>query len=170
MERFIILKQDQLELIYIPSSYWKEKLSGFKITSGKNDLAQNTNFFLIWAQTGNSKDEIDKQVKLTFPSIPPEKLLTCQINLAFPSKASSFFEITTISGKIIPITPLARMLYLIKLVESPNERKIEYSNSIKSWIYLTKLLFEMLNKGQFVPKMENYDSNYHKSSWKVIPL
>ena len=160
--------EKNLELSYIPYSYWNEKLSGFKIITRKKTLSKERNFFLIWAKTKADQKDFENYIKLIFPSIPPEKLITCQINIAFPTESLKFFKIITISGKIVPITPMAKLLYTIKFLEASYGENIEYSDSIKTWIYLTKLLFEMLNKGQFVPKMEICDAKYHKSSWKVL--
>ena len=156
-----------LELSYIPSLYWNEQLSSFKLISGDVNLPENTNFFFVWAKEQLSEKELNDCIERIFVSIPPEKLISCQINLAFPIVDSPLFEVRTIKGKIIPIIPMVRLLYTMELF-GPHEERIEYSDSIKTWIYLTKLLFEMLNKGQFIPKMEDFTTRSHKSSWKVI--
>ena len=161
-------QQKSLELSYIPSLYWNEQLSGFKFISEGVNLPENTNFFFVWTKEQVTEEELNKFIEHAFISIPPEKLISCQIKLAFPVENPSLFEIRTLKGKIIPIIPMAKLLYSKELLESSYEEAIEYSESIKTWTYLTKLLFELLNKGQFIPKMEEFTSKNHKSSWKVI--
>ena len=160
--------QINLELSYIPSSYWNEQLSGFKIISGTDDLPKNAEFFFVWVEQDCSEKDLNERIKLAFPSIPSEKLISCQINLAFPAKNSKFFDVFIKMGKIIPIVPMSNLLYKMELLDTCNEEEIVYSNSVKTWTFLTKLLFELLNKGQFVPKMEEFNSKYHKSSWNIL--
>jgi SNF2 family DNA or RNA helicase len=169
LERIINLKlQTKLNLSYIPSSYWNEKLSSFKIISGSKYPPKNTDFFFVWVEQDSSEKELNELIEFVFPSIPSEKLISCQMNLAFPVRNSKFFEVSIKTGKIIPIVPMSRILYKMELLDAGNDDKIEYSDSIKTLTFLTKLLFELLNKGQFVPKMEKFNPKYHKSSWKVL--
>ncbi len=143
-------------------------MSGFKIISGSEVLPNNVDFFFAWIEKEYSEKELNDCIELAFPSIPSEKLISCQINLAFPVKNSNFFDISIKRGKIIPIVPMSRLLYKMELLDINNEEKVDYSDSIKVWTFLTKLLFELLNRGQFIPKMERFNSKYHKSSWKVL--
>ncbi|TFG16501.1 MAG: DEAD/DEAH box helicase [Promethearchaeota archaeon] len=160
--------RDKLELIFIPSSYWNDPLSNFKLFSKENTLLKSSSFFFMWTKIKNSEGELNEHIKFAFPSIPSEKLVSCQINLAFPMENSDFFEVTTATGKIVPIIPMMRLLYTMELIDTTYEDKMGYSNSVKTWSFLAKFLFELLNQGQFVPKMEKYTSINHKSSWKPL--
>ncbi len=167
-----------LELIYIPTTYWNERSSGFELISEGKQLPQNTNFFLLWIPLNQSEKELTEKIKLIFPSIPTQKLLSCKINLAIPhsstnvkenSKSSTpFFEIVTHVGKIIPILPATKLLYQLEIIDNPDRSRLQYSNSIKTWALLTKLLFELLNKGQFVPVLEPSTDKSYTSEWRLI--
>ncbi|GAH34761.1 unnamed protein product, partial [marine sediment metagenome] len=43
-----------------------------------------------------------------------------------------------------------------------------FSNSIITWAFLTKLIFELLNKGQFVPVLESITSNRYIGQWHLL--
>ena len=169
---------NKLELLYIPKTYWNEPSSGFELISKGKQLPQNTNFFLLWIPSSQSEKELTEKIKLSFPSIPPEKLLSCKINLAIPnsstlikeidSSSEKFFKIVSHLGKIIPITPATKLLYQLEIIENPDRTRLHYSNSIKTWAFLTKLLFELLNKGQFVPVLEPNTEKLYMSEWRLI--
>jgi len=169
---------NKLELLYIPATYWNEPSSGFELLSKAKKLPKNTNFFLLWVPLNQSEKELTNQIKFIFPKIPIEKLLTCKINLAIPlssnkkkeKKPSSknFFEIIRHLGKIIPISPATKLLYQLELIINPDRSKFQYSNSIKTWAFLTKLLFELLNKGQFIPVLEPTTEKLYTSEWRLI--
>ncbi|MFX1568330.1 MAG: DEAD/DEAH box helicase [Promethearchaeota archaeon] len=167
----------KLELIYIPAMYWNEPSSGFELISQETQFPLKTNFFLLWIPLNQSEDKLKDQIKLTFPNIPIKKLLTCKINLALPinfSKAKNndisedFFKITSHIGKIIPISPATKLLYQLELGKNPDLSKIHYTNSIKTWALLTKLVFELLNRGQFVPVLEKSSQKFYNGQWRLI--
>ena len=162
---------NKLELIYIPAMYWNEPSSGFELISQEKKLPFNTSFFLLWIPSNKSEEELVDHIKLTFPTIPIKKLLSCKINLAYHSKAQNneeFFSVASHIGKIIPISPATKLLYQLELVENPDLSKVHYSNSIKTWALLTKLVFELLNKGQFVPELEESSQKIYSGQWHLI--
>ncbi|MFX1374060.1 MAG: DEAD/DEAH box helicase [Promethearchaeota archaeon] len=169
---------NKLELLYIPTTYWNEPSSGFELISKGKHLPQNINFFLLWIPLNKSEKKLVEHIKKILPSIPPEKLLSCKINLAIPSNLTNvkdidnsseiFFEIVTHVGKIIPISPATKLLYQLEIMENPDRTKVLFSNSIKTWAFLTKLVFELLNKGQFVPVLESTTEKLYTSKWQLI--
>ncbi len=169
---------NKLELIYIPATYWNEPSSGFELISREKKLPQNTSFFLLWVPTNESEKELTEHIKLAFPHIPIKKLLSCKINLAIPydlsktktneSNSRKFFKVVPHVGKIIPISPATKLLYQLELIENPDFSKVHYSNSIKTWALLTKLVFELLNRGQFVPMLESNTQKSHIGQWRLI--
>ncbi len=160
---------NKLELLYIPATYWNESSSSFKLISEGKQLPQNTNFFLLWIPSNNSEKELTEHIKLIFPNIPIKKLLSCKINLAIPfSSSKKVFEVISHIGKVIPILPATKLLYQMEIIENPDRSRIHYSNSIKIWALLTKLVFELLNKGQFVPALEPTKEKLYNSQWRLI--
>jgi len=169
---------NKLELIYIPVTYWNEPSSGFKLISQGKQLPQNTSFFLLWIPSNESEKELTEQIKLIFPHIPINKLLSCKINLAIPFSLSNtknneinskkFFQVVSHLGKIIPISPATKLLYQLEIIENTDRSKIHYSNSIKTWALLTKFVFELLNKGQFVPMLESTSQKFYNGQWRLI--
>ena len=173
---------NSLQLTYIPSLYWNHPLSGFKTESDNKDLTKETSFFLVWIPLNDSEKDLTEEIKKTFPKIPAEKLVTCKIRLAFPlgmleprSIQEDYFGVIEVLGKIIPIPPLIRLLYQLEIVKSP-ERVLRYSDSIKTWAFLTKLIFELLNRGAFIPILELSSEKQDKQPWpgrshqKQLPL
>ncbi|MHA1932596.1 MAG: hypothetical protein ACW96X_08670, partial [Promethearchaeota archaeon] len=168
----------RLELTYIPSTYWNEPLSRFELISEGKQLPQNSSFFLLWIPFNQSEEKLIEYIKLKFPIIPAKKLLTCNINLAVPfdlsksptSKKSSreFFEVSIHKGKIIPISPAVKLLYQLEIMESLDRSITHFSNSIITWAFLTKLVFELLNKGQFVPALESITTNRYIGQWHLL--
>ncbi|MHA1824000.1 MAG: DEAD/DEAH box helicase [Promethearchaeota archaeon] len=169
---------NKLDLIFIPSSYWNEPLSGFKLSSKAPDLPTASNFFILWIPSNNSEEFLSKQIKEIFPSIPVEKLLSCKINLVIPplitiddSKqkiSPDYYEISSCIGKIIPIGPAVKLLFQMEILDNKDRGIKHYSNSIKTWSFLTKLVFELLNKGQFIPILEpNKNEGYH-GRWNLL--
>ncbi len=169
---------NKLELIYIPASYWNESSSGFELISQEKELPQNTSFFMLWVPTNESEKELTEHIKLAFPLIPIKKLLSCKINLGIPfdlsetktndSNTRKFFKVISHVGKIIPISPATKLLYQLELIENSDLSKVHYSNSIKTWALLTKLVFELLNRGQFVPVLENNTQKFYNGQWRLI--
>ncbi|MHA1343466.1 MAG: DEAD/DEAH box helicase [Promethearchaeota archaeon] len=170
-------KIKRLQLTYIPFKYWNEELSGFKLKLKQKDIPKNVSFFLLWTPLNNSEVELIKQIKIHFPNIPPEKLLTCEINLALPfnlfeknAKSYNFFKINKVIGKLLPIAPAIRLLFQLQLYKNPDNSKILdiYSNSIKIYAFLIKLVFELLNRGNFIPILEPQSNGTYIGKWKLI--
>ena len=168
----------KLELTYIPPTYWNEPFSRFELISEEKQLPQNSSFFLLWIPSNQSEEKLIEYIELKFPAIPAKKLLTCNINLAVPfhllestiDKISSkeFFEVSIHTGKIIPISPAVKLLYQLEIIESLDRSIKHYSNSIKTWAFLTKLVVELLNKGQFVPALEPITENVYNGQWHLL--
>ncbi len=126
-----------LNLCFIPSEYWIEALSEFTLIDNEKPLPKDVNFFLLWSSSNSSEEDIVKKINLIFPSIPVNKLRTCKINLALPSD-EKFFKIKSILGKIIPIPPAIKLLYQLNIIEGVD---LGFSDSIKTYAFLTKLIF-----------------------------
>ncbi|MFX1274518.1 MAG: DEAD/DEAH box helicase [Promethearchaeota archaeon] len=169
----------KLELTFIPSEYWNESPSKFELLSKGKKLPKNAHFFLFWIPSINSEQELINQILSVFPKIPASKLLSCKINLALPlpflkiksnndDNNNKYFGITTVLGKIVPISPAIKLLYNLELIESQDRSITHYSNSIKTWGFLTKLIFELLNKGQFVPILKPLDGKLFEAQWQLL--
>ncbi|MBY9012561.1 MAG: DEAD/DEAH box helicase [Candidatus Lokiarchaeota archaeon] len=169
---------NKLELIFIPSSYWNEPLSGFKLISKGSDLPADSNFFVLWIPSNGSEEFLSEQITETFPSIPAKKLLSCSICLALPPLVTKnksqqgisqvYYEITSCVGKIIPIGPAVKLLFQMEILEHIDRGVTHYSNSIKTWSFLTKLVFELLNKGQFIPILETNNNKGYRGKWNLL--
>jgi len=168
---------NKLELIYIPASYWNEPLSGFELISKAKQLPRNSSFFLLWNPTNPSEKELIERIKLSFPTIPANKLLTCKINFAVPVhslksdgtiSSAKFFEVSSFVGKIMPIAPAVKLLFQLELIGSQDRAVKRYSNSIKTWAFLTKLIFELLNNGKFVPILDPITSERYTGQWRLL--
>ena len=169
---------NKLELIFIPSSYWNEPLSGFKVSSEGSDLPTNSNFFILWIPSNISEEFLSKQITEIFPSIPVEKLLSCKINLAIPPTINkhdsqekispSYYDISSCIGKIIPIGPAAKLLFQMEILDDINRGIKHFSNSVKTWSLLTKFVFELLNRGQFIPTLEPHQNEEFYGKWNLL--
>ncbi|MHA1486330.1 MAG: DEAD/DEAH box helicase [Promethearchaeota archaeon] len=168
---------NKLELIYIPASYWNEPLSGFELISKTKQLPKNSSFFLLWNPTNPSEKELTEHIKINFPTIPANKLLTCKINFAVPVhslKADSdmtstqFFDLSSFIGKIMPIAPTVKLLFQLELIGSQDRGVPHFSNSIKTWAFLTKLIFELLNNGKFIPILEPATKERYTGQWRLL--
>jgi SNF2 family DNA or RNA helicase len=169
---------NKLELIYIPSSYWNEPLSGFELISKAKQLPRNSSFFLLWSPANSSEKELTERIKLSFPTIPANKLLTCKINFAVPlhslkaekdkTSSAQFFEVSSFIGKIMPIAPTVKLLFQLEIIDSHDRGVQRFSNSIKAWAFLTKLIFELLNNGKFVPILEPITRERYNGQWRLL--
>jgi SNF2 family DNA or RNA helicase len=169
---------NKLELLYIPPSYWNEALSGFKLISEAKELPKDSSFFIAWVPTNPSEKDLIPYIKSTFPTVPANKLLTCKINLAIPLQSmiserkldsnSNFFKITSFIAKVMPIAPTIKLLYEMEITDSSDHNKGQINNSIKTWAFLTKLLFELLNRGQFIPKLKHEKEDIFLGQWKIL--
>ncbi len=169
---------NKLELIYIPASYWNEPLSGFELISKTKQLPRNSSFFLLWNPANPSEKELTERIKLSFPTIPANKLLTCKINLAVPvhslkadndkTSSTQFFEVSSFIGKIMPIAPTVKLLFQLEIIDSQDRGVQRFSNSIKTWAFLTKLIFELLNNGKFIPILEPITRERYNGQWRLL--
>ncbi len=169
---------NKLELIYIPVSYWNEPLSGFELISKGKQLPKNSSFFLLWNPTNPSEKELTEQIKLNFPTIPANKLLACKINLAVPihsfkanndkKSSTQFFEVSSFIGKIMPIAPTLKLLFQLEIIGNQDRGMKRFSNSIKTWAFLTKLIFELLNDGKFIPFLEPITGEKYIGQWRLL--
>jgi len=169
---------NKLELLFIPSSYWSEPLSGFKLSSKSPDLPADSNFFVLWIPSNDSEEFLSEQITEILPSIPVKKLLDCKINLAIPPLTPplesqegisvNYHEISPCIGKIIPIGPAVKLLFQMEIIDNIDRGIKHYSNSIKTWSFLTKLVFELLNKGQFIPSLETNKNKEYHGKWKLL--
>ncbi len=156
-----------LDLCFIPSEYWNEPSSEFRLINNEKPLPQNVNFFFLWSSSKSSEKDLVKNINHIFPEIPVNKLRSCKINLALPSDGN-FFEIKCILGKILPIPPAINLLYQLNIREGIEKIKNHYNNSIKTYAFLTKLIFELLSRGAFVPVLEPYNEQKFIGKWRVL--
>ena len=169
---------NKLELIYIPASYWNEPLSGLELISKGKQLPRNSSFFLLWNPANSSEKELTKHIKINFPTIPANKLLTCKINFAVPvhslkaendiKSSTQFFEVSSFIGKIMPIAPTVKLLFQLEIFDSQDRGVKRFSNSIKTWAFLTKLIFELLNGGKFIPILEPITRERYNGQWRLL--
>ena len=162
----------QLQLTYIPPTYWMNPNTGFKILFPVNAPTppRSSGFFMLWLPEGKGTEteriaQIEEIARKTFPQIPITKLMTAQIRLAFPifkgEKTISEIKqipITEMIGKVLPLPPAIKVLFRLP-VSQPKQRdrrhtQPQYSDSVKSWAYLIKLTIELLNRGNFLPYLE----------------
>ncbi|MBY9010090.1 MAG: hypothetical protein KGD74_09525, partial [Candidatus Lokiarchaeota archaeon] len=169
---------NKLELSFIPSSYWNEPLSGFTLSSKGLNLPTDSNFFILWIPSNVSEEFLSKQITEIFPRIPVKKLLSCKINLALPPLiithdsqellSPDYYEVSSCIGRIIPIGPAVKLLFQMEILSNFDRGIKHYSNSIMTWSFLTKLVFELLNKGQFIPSLETNKTKGYHGSWKLL--
>ncbi len=171
-----------LQLSYIPSKYWTNPLSGFELLNKDTKLPENADFFIFWSDQLSTETQLSKLLNFTFPEIPVQKLLTCRINLAVtPEHYKKTEEIETLSlndkdvfyvnphvGKIIPILPAIKILYKLKIIKESNLGEGNLSESIKTWSYLTKLIFELITRGNFIPILEQEEPKLYEGKWQLI--
>jgi len=167
---------NSLQLTYIPFTYWSHNLSGFKIDKEQKIPPRGTPFFLVWIPYHNSEKDLNNEIKEIFPSIPAKKLMKCTINLAFPPKLTNskglinknfeYFYITEVLGKILPIGPAIRLLYRLELIQQ--DTILKYSDSIRTWALLTKFIFELISRGNFIPILETEREKVFQGNWKLI--
>lgn len=169
---------NELQLTYIPELYWNESFSGFKVDSSEKVPPKHASFFLLWLPLNTSEKDLIEQINVVFPNIPAKNLLTCQMKLAVPlewvnananEKATkTFFGIDYVLGKVMPVPPAIKFLYQLQFFEE-NSRYIKpISNSIRTWAFLSKFVFELLNRGNFVPILEPHENNTYTGQWRLL--
>ena len=165
---------NKLQILYIPAEYWNSPISEFSLES-KKTLPQSASFFILWHPLVEDEKLLSTKISEVFPDIPVQKLLFCSINLAFPERngiSNQIFKLRKFSAKIVPLSPGLELLLNFKLSsEGLSEKEIKkYASSVKAWTLLTKLAFELLNRGRFIPTLEKFDkkeSLFH-GHWKMV--
>ncbi|MBY9007282.1 MAG: DEAD/DEAH box helicase [Candidatus Lokiarchaeota archaeon] len=161
------LKPD-LQLTYIPSEYWNSEASKFTILSKKINIPKKSSFFILWINNSSLEGNLAMEISQSFPEIPIDTLVSCKINLAF--LVGDFFEIREITAKVLPLIPAARYLNKLEIFEGNNRNKlfVHFTDSVKTWALLTKLVFEILNRGNFIPHFEKEGDDKFRSKWQII--
>ncbi|MFX0070670.1 MAG: DEAD/DEAH box helicase [Candidatus Hermodarchaeota archaeon] len=157
-----------LELTYIPSKYRNHPLSKFELVDKKESIPESSDFFLLWMLPIKYTDkDLANRIINVFPSIPVDKLRTCKIRLAIPSN-EQYFETQQVLGKIIPIIPALKLLYQIQIFETQDRSIKHYSNSVKTYAFLTKFIVELLNRGNFIPNLIPQNDNIYEGKWRLV--
>ncbi|TXT66493.1 MAG: RNA polymerase-associated protein RapA [Promethearchaeota archaeon] len=164
----------QLELTYIPSKYWNEKASGFSLISASKKVPTDASFFLIWIPFQDSEESLEKKMQEKMRDIPINKLLSCTIHLALPNSNNSDsykeFQIQNVYGKILPLLPASNYLNKLEVFENEENKPTvrSFSGSVTTWALLTKLTFELLNRGDFLPVMDKSTEKSYTGRWHVL--
>lgn len=162
----------ELQLTYIPSNYWNNEKSQFTIESEEHNIPTSASFFLMWLESSNSEKNLEQQIIEHIPDIPIKKLLTCTINLAISDHQNNTdykFQIKQKFAKILPLLPAAKLLNQLEIFEEEQSKfSFIYSDSIKSWALLTKLIFELLTRGNFVPILEKETEKKYLGKWRLV--
>lgn len=162
---------ENLQLTYIPSRYWNNQKSGFILTNNSKKIPHDASFFILWLSNSNSIKDLEQIISVIYPEIPLNKLLSCEINLAVlnqQSKPKYKFKLNQIKGKILPLLPASKLLNQLEIFETGGSKPKFYSHSAKSWALLTKLVFELLCRGNFVPLLEKETRKKYKGRWRLI--
>ncbi|TFG09573.1 MAG: hypothetical protein EU535_08960, partial [Promethearchaeota archaeon] len=163
-------QRNTIHLTFVPFEYWKNPLSEFKIVQSDKALPEGSSFFLVWHDELKEEPDLVKVIEHNFPSIPANKLLTCNINLAFPNGNTQTFSVAPIMGKLMPIGPALNVLFNIDISQSKDRFSPfnRYSSSIKTYIFIIKLIFELLYRGCFIPTILQKEQNIYDGKWKLI--
>ncbi|MBD3342077.1 MAG: hypothetical protein GF353_23455 [Candidatus Lokiarchaeota archaeon] len=158
----------KLQITYIPPLYWNHQISGFELNTHTQKIPEDASFFVLWTLKKNSSKHLNGIISETFPNIPIDKLVNCKIRLAFPN-SDEFFDLIEIEGKMVPTLPMVDLLFKLN-IRAINEGEASefYSNSFRTWTYLTKLLFELLNKGNYVPTLNPKSENLYFGKWRIL--
>ncbi|MHA1149329.1 MAG: DEAD/DEAH box helicase [Promethearchaeota archaeon] len=162
-------QKDKVHLTFIPPEYWNTQLSEFNIVQKNKSLPKGSSFFLLWNNQIKKESALNTAVKNNFPSIPANRLFTCNINLAHLNRKTKEIKISRVIGKLMPIGPTLNLLFGIEIRQG-NDRLAKfnrYSASIKTYTFIIKLIFELLNRGCFIPTITG-DTNEFKCNWKLI--
>ncbi len=168
-----------LQLTFIPPKYWKNSSSEFNIISKGKKPPNNVGFFILWISRKEKKNwemDLTQEIKRVFPSIPAEKLLTCSIRLSLgniisqETESDFLLQTSIVECKIIPIPPAISLLFPLQIVnlQDRSQNFIFYSNSIKTWAFLTKFTLELLSRGNFIPTLKEIDSKHYEGMWNII--
>ena len=163
-----------LQLTYISSTYWNDEISEFSLISSSKEIPSDASFFLIWIPFQDSLDYLEENMKENLKEIPIEKLLSCSINLVLPTREDSelnnHFRIQKVYGKILPILPASKFLNKLEIFENKEnpQSPIFLNDSIINWALLTKLIFELLSRGSFVPDLDKTSERIYNGHWRII--
>ena len=162
-----------LQLTYVPSDYWNDKISEFSLVEEKHNIPSTVDFFLIWTPSNNSPEDLEGEMKKKLKGIPVEKLYSCYINLALlnnSEKKDAGFTLQKVYGKILPLLPASRFLTNLEIFDTSQEDQDRpyFSNSIKTWALLTKFIFELLNRGSFVPLLMKDSDKKYNGQWRLL--
>jgi len=162
----------ELQLTYIPSRYWNNEKSEFILINNNKKIPNDASFFILWLSNSNSVEHLEQKIRDIYPAIPISKLLSCKINLAVLNHQSNpkhKFKINQIIGKILPLLPASKLLNQLEIFGNEDSKlNFHYSYSTKSWALLTKLVFELLCRGNFVPLLEKEKEQKYKGHWHLI--
>ncbi len=163
-----------LQLTYISSIYWNNEISDFSLISSSKKIPSDASFFLIWIPFQDSLEYLEENMKKNFKEIPIDKLISCSINLVLPTLNDSGFEnvfhIRKVYGKILPILPASKFLNKLEIFENEDtpESSRFLSDSIITWALLTKLIFELISRGSFVPDLDKSSERFYNGHWRII--
>ena len=165
-----------LQLTFIPPKFWTRKSSRFQVIPKGKSLPKESGFFFLWHSSSNDLSEIEQQISKIFPKIPVKRLLSGSIRIAQDNKEKQlekpmkFFKITQTKGKIMPLLPAIKILFSLNITDSKDRshRNRTYSDSIKTWVFLTKFTIELLSRGNFIPYLNQISELEYKGQWKVI--
>ncbi|TFF99837.1 MAG: DEAD/DEAH box helicase [Promethearchaeota archaeon] len=163
----------ELQLTFIPSKYWNETSSEFSLIDTKKKIPSDSDFFLIWTAANNSPEYLERQMKKKLVKIPVDKLLSCHLNLALLNQLQNGinnFVLQKVYGKILPLLPASRFLNNLEIFEPSQEENNspDISGSIKTWALLTKFIFELLNRGNFVPFLKSVTKKKYNGQWRLL--
>lgn len=164
-----MMQSHNLHLTFIPHDYWNESITKFEIFGkNKKTIPLSTSFFLLWADNSADIVELENSIQQFFP-IPARKLLSCRLQLAFPEKEKKYFKIKSVQGKIIPLLPTIDLLYKLDVTRFREDLHVHfYSDSFRFWSFLTKLIFELLNRGKFLPLLREKNKTLYEGAWKLV--
>ncbi|MFO8017523.1 MAG: DEAD/DEAH box helicase [Promethearchaeia archaeon] len=140
----------------------------------KKNLPSSASFFILWHPLVQSEELLAKKISQVFPEIPVQKLLLCKLNLAFlEAKANnSIFRIKDVLAKIVPLKPGLELLLNQNLFPEGFNKKENsmFSPSVRTWTLLTKFVFELLNKGRFIPTLQNSETHedHLEGHWRLV--
>ncbi|UYP46732.1 RNA polymerase-associated protein RapA [Candidatus Lokiarchaeum ossiferum] len=165
-----------LDLTFIPPNFWNRKSSNFHLLTKGKKLPADSGFFFLWDSQTDSLEEIEKEVATIFPKVPVAKLLSCSLRIAKkngkinPKDSSKFLKLSQVQGKIMPLLPAIKILFSLNITETIDRSRkiISYSDSIKTWAYLTKFTMELLSRGNFIPYLDQLTEHEYKGQWKII--
>lgn len=156
----------KVQLTYIPVEYWNTTESNFTITTPEKSIPKDSDFFILWSPEFENEEVLERRISKTFPEIPTDQLLSCNLRLAFPSNKESFI-VKTVFAKIVPISPTSKLLYKLDF-NLIGEEVPKYSRSIQTWAFLTKFVFELLTRGNFVPTLRKESEKLFLGHWKLL--